>query len=122
MSSNNVSSTRYIQNDYECAMHEPQIGDDDYSEKNELLESLDHIPSIMKHNDRVSMPMMKVKRIEHKKNAHSLYPAAVTKTLYAPVAMPELSNKKSPPPNNHWNAHYQFLSDASMTDLPDLDE
>ena len=86
-----MSSTRYIQNDYECAVNSPQIGDDDYSEKDELLASLDHIPSIMKHNDKISMPMMKVKRIEHKKNAHSVYPNAVTRTLYAPVAMPELS-------------------------------
>ena len=44
----------------------------------------------MKHNDKISMPMMKVKKIEHKKNAHSVYPNAIAKTLYAPVAMPEL--------------------------------
>ena len=56
-SSGNVSSKRYLSNDYENQSPTPAMVDtmrenqdiDDYSEKDELLASLDHIPSIMDH-------------------------------------------------------------------------
>ena len=60
-SSNNVSSKRYLSNDYQspspplaATMRNHDIDD---SEKDELLASLDHIPSIMDHEkDSIKIP------------------------------------------------------------------
>ena len=69
-SSGNVSSKRYLSNDYDNdnVSPSPRLGAtfrnvniDDYSEKDELLASLDHIPSIMDHEKDSIKVIKKVK-------------------------------------------------------------
>ena len=68
-SSGNVSSKRYLLNEYdEDSTNQPWNQDmklkfDDYSEKDELLASLDHIPDVIKDKGTVRMPVSKVKHI-----------------------------------------------------------